>query len=172
MTNTVSAATTTTPSRSLVVVPEQDYYLFRQVGIVPPEEEGKKFDLRELDKQLAPLDTNTSMKVKAALVRCKLLDRGPSDIQRCVALTEQPRRPKSVTTYRQPSGRHVLSSETNALGSVVKQTMKIWHGPADKTHTPHVGGGTTQGAKIPPTGNAGKQPMPAAPDPVNHGVDD
>jgi hypothetical protein len=37
---------------------------------------------------------------------------------------------------------------------------------------PHYGGGDTDGAKLPLTPNAGKQPMKEAPNPVNRGVDD
>lgn len=74
MPTTVSAAAPSSPRE--VVVPQKDYLLFRQVGITPPEQEGQKFDIHELDKKLAPFDLNTCMRVKAALVRCRLLDAG------------------------------------------------------------------------------------------------
>jgi hypothetical protein len=42
----------------------------------------------------------------------------------------------------------------------------------DGAPSPHAGGGTTQGAKLPPTPNAGRQPLREAPLAPNLGVDD
>lgn len=42
----------------------------------------------------------------------------------------------------------------------------------ERDENPHHGGGTNDGVVLPPTPNAGRQPMPPAPVPINRGVDD
>jgi hypothetical protein len=41
--------------------------------LTPPEQEGQMFDLYDLDKKLAPFDTEVRMRVKTALLNYGLL---------------------------------------------------------------------------------------------------